>query len=84
MSANGKNKLTCQKCGNSWWTKSTKLLVSCTSCGNKVRNSPNIEIIKEESLQEVSDLSEINFCKYCGTKRDEDAVFCKKCGKMIS
>ena len=31
------NKETGKPCGNSWVTRSTKNIVSCTSCGNKVK-----------------------------------------------
>jgi DNA-directed RNA polymerase subunit RPC12/RpoP len=27
----------CQKCGYEWWTRSKLMLVTCPSCGHKVR-----------------------------------------------
>ena len=36
LSKNGRL-IHCDKCGNSWVTRSTKNIVSCTSCGNKVK-----------------------------------------------
>lgn len=27
----------CEKCGNSWITRSTKKMVSCSSCGQKTK-----------------------------------------------
>ena len=38
-------KLKCTKCGYEWETKSELILVSCPSCGSKIKNK---EIKKEE------------------------------------
>jgi len=34
-------KLKCQKCDYEWVTKSKLLMVSCPSCGTKVKNESN-------------------------------------------
>lgn len=36
-----------------------------------------IELIKEHKMPEKI------YCRYCGTKNDVDAIFCKNCGKKI-
>ena len=36
LSRNGRL-IHCEKCGNSWITHSSKIMVSCSSCGNKTK-----------------------------------------------
>lgn len=36
LSKNGRL-IHCEKCGNSWITRSTKKMVSCSSCGQKIK-----------------------------------------------
>jgi hypothetical protein len=41
------------------------------------------QIISKESKQEISAVSDINFCRYCGEKVERDAVFCHQCGTKL-
>jgi hypothetical protein len=38
------------------------------------------EPIKKEIKREIPVLNDINYCRYCGSKIDRDAVFCHMCG----
>jgi len=36
-----------------------------------------------EIKQEISVVSDINYCRYCGAKVEKDAVFCHQCGTKM-
>ncbi|MFW9971071.1 MAG: zinc-ribbon domain-containing protein [Candidatus Odinarchaeota archaeon] len=37
----------------------------------------------EENEREIPIFSEINYCKYCGSKVDKNAIFCDQCGTKL-
>jgi hypothetical protein len=41
------------------------------------------ELIEERSKRDIPVVEEINYCRYCGAKRDIDAVFCHMCGTKL-
>ncbi|MFX0041113.1 MAG: zinc-ribbon domain-containing protein [Candidatus Heimdallarchaeota archaeon] len=48
-----------------------------------IRNSIPEEYINKEIKGEISVVSEINYCRYCGSKIDRDAVYCHMCGTKL-
>ena len=52
----------------------------CNECfykeQEKISQSPSIKATMTSELQ--------TFCRYCGTKNETDAVFCKSCGKKVA
>jgi len=40
--------------------------------------------IYTESKSEISDVSTVNYCRFCGAKVDKDAIFCHQCGINLS
>lgn len=45
----------------------------------KIQIQPE-EPIYQEVKQDIPILSDINYCRFCGTKTDRDAKFCHQCG----
>ena len=41
------------------------------------------EPIYKEIEREIPVVSDINYCKYCGSKIDRDSVFCHQCGTKL-
>jgi len=41
------------------------------------------EPINNEIKREIPIITDINFCRYCGSKIDRDAVFCHMCGTKL-
>ncbi|MFW9818443.1 MAG: zinc-ribbon domain-containing protein [Candidatus Thorarchaeota archaeon] len=51
-----------------------------------IRNSTSKqfkESISKDIKQEIPVIPDINFCRYCGSKIDRDAVFCHQCGTKL-
>ena len=46
-------------------------------------SKPFEESISKEIKQEIPIIPDINFCRYCGSKIDRDAVFCHQCGTKL-
>ena len=44
------------------------------------RNAPVRQIFVEDVEPEVP---KTNFCQYCGTKKDRNAVYCHNCGTKL-
>lgn len=49
---------------------------------NSVQKQPE-EPIYKEIVREIPVVSDINYCKYCGSKIDRDSVFCHQCGTKL-
>jgi len=43
----------------------------------------NREIFVEINKRNIPVVEEINYCRYCGAKRDKDAIFCHMCGSKL-
>ena len=41
------------------------------------------EPIYKEITREIPIISDINYCRYCGSKIDRDSVFCHQCGTKL-
>jgi hypothetical protein len=41
------------------------------------------EPVYEEIRREIPVVSDINYCKYCGSKIERDSVFCHQCGTKL-
>jgi hypothetical protein len=46
-------------------------------------SKPFEESINKEIKQEIPIIPDINFCRYCGSKIDRDAVYCQQCGTKL-
>ena len=49
---------------------------------NSVSKQPE-EPIYKQIKREIPIITEINYCRYCGSKIDRDAVFCHMCGTKL-
>lgn len=47
---------------------------------NPYKASALVKNIREDLNKEISVVELINYCRYCGAKKDLDAVFCHMCG----
>ncbi len=43
----------------------------------------NKEIFRENNIRDIPVVEEINYCRYCGAKRDKNAIFCHMCGSKL-
>ena len=44
-----KTKIKCLKCGHEWETRSKLVLITCASCGAKVKNKLEVEEVNYET-----------------------------------
>lgn len=50
---------------------------------NPYKASALVKNIREDLNKEIFVVELINYCRYCGAKKDLDAVFCHMCGTKL-
>jgi hypothetical protein len=50
---------------------------------NSIQKQQEEPLVSKEITREIPVKSDVNFCRFCGSKIDRDAVFCHMCGTKL-
>ena len=59
------------------------LLLFSPKFKNKIMGMNSKSNKKKEKLEDIKEIDENIYCKYCGEEIDSDSVYCKNCGRKI-
>lgn len=59
------------------------LLLFSPKFKNKIMGINSKSNKKKEKLEDIKEIDETIYCKYCGEEIDSDSVYCKNCGRKI-
>lgn len=59
------------------------LLLFSPKFKNKIMGINSKSNKKKEKLEDIKEIDETIYCKYCGEEIDSDSVYCKNCGRNI-
>ena len=59
------------------------LLLFSPKFKNKIMGMNSKSNKKKEKLEDIKEIDETIYCKYCGEEIDSDSVYCKNCGRKI-
>lgn len=59
------------------------LLLFSPKFKNKIMGTNSKSNKKKEKLDNIKEIDETIYCKYCGEEIDSDSVYCKNCGRKI-
>lgn len=59
------------------------LLLFSPKFKNKIMGINSKSNKKKEKLEDIKEIDETIYCKYCGEEIDSDSVYCRNCGRKI-